>query len=307
MAKHKIVLRTPSIDRLRPSTLNPRRYRDPRAEADLKASIQRHGMLVRPIVREIAAHPQHYEIVAGERRLRAAQNLGWSELPVAHMTALDGNDPLAFEIATYDNVDRESLSPYEETVALLRVLHYRLSRFSAWQPGPDPVRAAADFLRQFVRGSEGRREEMATSIGATKKGLEDLVNEVCRRRDGLRPISIVTNRLPLLNLPQDVQDLLAEGRLDYTAARQIGRVQSAAHRGELLAKAGRLSVRELQSEIRALERADSSSDQGVQRAAEIRGLLTALGGRTRAVERLSYNDQTAVLAALRRLDGLLPR
>lgn len=303
----KSVPRRVPIDAIRPSPLNPRRYHDPAADEDLRESMKRRGLLVRPIVRAISDPLTPFEIVAGERRLRAAKSLGWKELLVSHMPDLDGNDALAFEVSLYENLDRVDPNPYEETMALLRVLHYHLERFSGWQPGPDPVRSAADFLRRFVRGKEARQEEMAAALGVSRKDLEGLIEEVCRRRQGLKPISIVTNRLSLLDLPQDVKDVLVEGRLDYTAARQIGRVQDPVHRSELLAKASQLSGRELRAEIRALERADAASDQRAQRAAEIRGLLTSLSGRTRALEGLSYNDQTAVLAALRRLDGLLPQ
>src|SRR5919202_1551565 len=72
-----------SLDTLRLPEIQPRRYFDPQAMDELIASIQRHGilqpLLVRPLEEALAGK---YEIIAGERRYRAARDAGLTEVPV---------------------------------------------------------------------------------------------------------------------------------------------------------------------------------------------------------------------------------
>ena len=107
------------IDYLEPSPLQPRRH-FPEAElAALAASMRSHGvlqpLLVGPAPRPAAA----YEIVAGERRYRAAQLAGLTELPVV-VRALD--DRQVLELALVENLQRQDLSPLEEAQAFARLV-----------------------------------------------------------------------------------------------------------------------------------------------------------------------------------------
>ncbi len=98
-----------SITNIRPNPLQPRReFSEPELE-ELAQSIQENGLLQPLLVRSRAGGK--YELVAGERRLRAVKRLGWSEVP-ALVRDLDDRTVLVF--ALVENLQREALSPIEE-------------------------------------------------------------------------------------------------------------------------------------------------------------------------------------------------
>jgi ParB family chromosome partitioning protein len=106
------------IEFLRPSALQPRR-RFADAELDgLASSIRERGVL-QPLLVRAAAGAAGYEIVAGERRWRAAQRAGLHELPVV-VRELD--DRAALELALVENLQREDLGPLEEAAAYRRLI-----------------------------------------------------------------------------------------------------------------------------------------------------------------------------------------
>ena len=106
------------IERLRPSELQPRRRFDPAA---LVASIREHGILqplvVRPVQAEAGA--EAYEIVAGERRWRAAQQARLHQVPVV---VRELSDTAALETALVENLQRENLTPLEEAEGYRRMI-----------------------------------------------------------------------------------------------------------------------------------------------------------------------------------------
>lgn len=99
------------IAALRPGAGQPRRYFNEEALDGLAQSIRERGMLQPIIARRIDGVPGQYEIVAGERRWRAAQRAGLAEAPVI---LRDMTDRDALEIALVENVQREDLNPVEE-------------------------------------------------------------------------------------------------------------------------------------------------------------------------------------------------
>ncbi|MFT4003821.1 MAG: ParB/RepB/Spo0J family partition protein [Rhizobium sp.] len=90
---------------------NPRRYFDETELHDLASSIRQHGIVQPVVVRTIAS--DRYEIIAGERRWRAAQLAGLIEIPVI---VRDVDDKTALEIAIVENVQRADLNPLEEAL-----------------------------------------------------------------------------------------------------------------------------------------------------------------------------------------------
>lgn len=92
----------------------PRRHFDPEEIADLERSIRDKGILQPILVRPSPTTPGEFEIVAGERRWRAAQQAGMTAIP-ALVRAL--NDDRAYEIAIVENVQRTDLNPLEEAQA----------------------------------------------------------------------------------------------------------------------------------------------------------------------------------------------
>jgi ParB family chromosome partitioning protein len=97
------------IDRIEPNPENPRLLFEESALAELASSIREHGVLQPILVRP--AGREHYQLVAGERRWRAAQLAGLVAIP-ALIEELD--DDAALEIAVIENLQREDLSPLEE-------------------------------------------------------------------------------------------------------------------------------------------------------------------------------------------------
>ena len=109
-----VMLRT---EQIRPNRFQPRASIDPTGLEELKASIKRSG-IIEPIVVRPVAHGT-YELVAGERRLRAAQQLGIKEVPSIIKSLSDRE---ALEFSLIENVQRENLNPLEEAKGYKRLL-----------------------------------------------------------------------------------------------------------------------------------------------------------------------------------------
>lgn len=107
------------IEFLRPSGLQPRRHFDPEELAALADSIRSRGVMQPLLVRRAADPTGGYEIVAGERRWRAAQLAGVHELPVV-VHELSDRD--ALEVALLENVQRQDLTPLEEAEGYRRLI-----------------------------------------------------------------------------------------------------------------------------------------------------------------------------------------
>jgi len=104
------------IDRLEPGRFQPRRDFHPESLAELAASIREQG-IVQPIV--VVARGEKFEIVAGERRWRAARQAGLERVPVVIREAATDRDLL--EIALVENLQREDLNPMEAATAYSRL------------------------------------------------------------------------------------------------------------------------------------------------------------------------------------------
>ena len=102
------------ISEVEPRSDQPRKTFAAEALSQLADSIGQFGVLQPIIVRESALLAGTYEIIAGERRWRAAKMAGLSEIPAV---ILDGDDLKAAQIAVIENVQREDLNPVEEALA----------------------------------------------------------------------------------------------------------------------------------------------------------------------------------------------
>jgi ParB family transcriptional regulator, chromosome partitioning protein len=100
-----------AVDRIRPNPWQPRRNSDPIKMDELVRSIQTHGILEPLLLRK---YDDSYELVAGERRLRAAQRAGIKEVPAI---IVDLDDQGSLEIALIENIQREELSAVDEARA----------------------------------------------------------------------------------------------------------------------------------------------------------------------------------------------
>jgi ParB family chromosome partitioning protein len=104
---------------LQPGAFQPRRNFDDEALGGLATSIKERGILEPLVVRPLAGHKDSYEIIAGERRWRAAQMAGLHDVPVVVRNLTDRE---ALEFGLIENVQRQDLSPLEEAEGYNRLL-----------------------------------------------------------------------------------------------------------------------------------------------------------------------------------------
>ncbi|MHC5748027.1 MAG: ParB/RepB/Spo0J family partition protein [Nostoc sp.] len=270
----------------------PRRYFDPEALKQLTESIKQHGILQPVLVRPLDG--EKHELVAGERRYRAAKEIGLKVVPVV-IRELDDN--AAFQFALIENLLREDLNPVEETEGILQLLSLKLGRSGEEIPpllyrlqrlqnkastvthnvmgahdsegdesthnvmgahdseGDEPTHnvmggVESDSTNNAISDDEGDIELSTHNVmGETETDDSALNHEpavnpdlkiVKEVFDGLGLMtweSFVKNRLPLLNLPEDILDALREGSLEYTKAKAIAQIQKLDERVEFLEQA----------------------------------------------------------------------
>lgn len=111
--------KTVPIEHLHPSRVQPRRHFDEAALDSLAESIKTQGLLQAILVRRHPDRPSEYEIIAGERRWRAAQRAQLHEVPILVREMDDGT---ALELAIVENVQRQDLDPIEEAEGYRRLI-----------------------------------------------------------------------------------------------------------------------------------------------------------------------------------------
>jgi ParB family chromosome partitioning protein len=119
-------LKSIPIRQVRPNPLQPRKEFKPEELADLEASLRTNGLL-QPITVRHAPQGGGYELIAGERRFRAAQRLGWTEIPAL---VKDVDDRTLLSLALVENLQRSDLNPIEEAEGY----QHLISEFSLTQP-----------------------------------------------------------------------------------------------------------------------------------------------------------------------------
>lgn len=212
-------VRTISLESIELPPRQPRRYFDPSKQAELVASIGEHGILQPLIVRSSSAHKGKYELIIGERRYRAAKTLNLETVPVI-VKALD--DETAWELALLENLQRQDLNPVEETEAIIQLIESKLKI------------DRDEIVRLLNAGANKDRDSVNNVIHSREwQQLESLFKVVGR----FTPNSFRVNRLPLLKLPGDILAALREGKIEYTKAKAIAKLNSEEERSRLLGKA----------------------------------------------------------------------
>lgn len=195
----------------------PRKHFDPLTLEDLAHSIREKGVLEPVIVRRAG---EGYEVVAGERRTRAARLAGLVEIPAI---VVDIDDREALEIAITENLQREDLNAVEETEAVLGLLEVTL--------GADR-KAVIELLQALYAEERGRAP--SRRIEASER--EEVI-ELFRRVGRFGISSFVSNRLPILDFPPELLDAVRSGQLAFTKAQAIARVRPREAQKRLLAEA----------------------------------------------------------------------
>jgi ParB family chromosome partitioning protein len=147
------------LDVLQRGRYQPRIDMRPETLEELAASIKAQGVVqpivVRPIAAAAAAEPQRYEIIAGERRWRAAQIAGLADIPAVIRRI---PDEAAIAVALIENIQREALNPLEEARALERLItEFELTHAQAAEAVGRSRAAVSNLLRLL---------ELAPEVGA---------------------------------------------------------------------------------------------------------------------------------------------
>lgn len=223
------------LDAIVPGPMQPRTHFDEGSLEGLADSIRTHG-IVQPLL--VRRQGDRYELIAGERRWRAARLAGLSKVPVVIREVPDKD---LLEIALIENIQRENLNPIEEAQAYSRLIE---------------------------------------NVGLTQEALAARVG---------RDRSYITNFLRLLKLPDDLQQLVVEGRLSTGHARTIVGLSQVDLQRRIARQVidGALSVRATEHLVRKAaegtpEKTATAVDPNI-RAAETK-LRRALGTQVRIVQ-----------------------
>jgi ParB family chromosome partitioning protein len=150
------------IDRLVPNAFQPRARVDDARLDELARSIRSNGV-IQPIV--VRRSGDQFEIIAGERRWRAAQRAGLLRVPVVVRDVVAGQERSVLEMALIENIQRENLNPIDEALAYRRLVEqFNLTQEEvAAAVGKDRA-SVANFLRLLKLPEEVRREVAAGSL-----------------------------------------------------------------------------------------------------------------------------------------------
>lgn len=226
------------VDKLEPNPQQPRLdFRREELES-LADSIRQKGVIQPLIVRRKPGRDA-YEIVAGERRWRAAQLAQLHEVPVV---VRDLNDTEVLEVAIIENIQRADLNAIEEALG----------------------------FRQLMTRFGHTQEKLAEALSKSR--------------------SHVANLLRLLSLPEDVQELVREGKLSAGHARAlIGSPRASELAAQIVAKG--LSVREVERLMKAQEGAKSSlrASKGAEKDADTRALEGDLSANLKMPVRIEHS------------------
>ncbi len=225
---------TISIESIKLPNSQPRRYFDIEKLEQLVISVKEHGILEPLLVRPLKAG--QYELVAGERRYRAALKVELKEIPVV---VRELNNREALQLSLVENLIREDLNPVEETEGILQLLSLRLNQDT------DNV---VSLLYRMQNEAKGKvtQNVLGSDDSEAIEAVFDALGMISWE-------SFVSSRLPLLKLPEDVLEALRKGEIEYTKATAIARVKDLAQRTALLEAtiADSLSLTQINERIKA--------------------------------------------------------
>ncbi len=270
------------LEQIRLPPSQPRRYFDPTAMQTLTRSIEEKGLLQPLLVRP--SGDGKFELVAGERRYRAAKELGLADVPTV---VRELSDLEAAEVALAENLQREDLNPVEETEGVLQLLALKLGRSRE---------AVVSLLYGLQNAAKGKVTHNVR--GNEKEAVEATLEAVGR----MNWQSFVTNRLPLLKLPEDVLQALREGRLPYTKATLLARLKDADQRRVMLGRtlSEDLSVADLREAIKQAQSLPTRDEAG-ELEMRARKLPKLLKRNPTLTDRTVRDRVTALLAELETL------
>ena len=200
--------------RLESGLSQPRYYFPQESLERLAASIKRHGLAEPLILRE--AKDKQLEIIAGERRYRAAKIAGVNKVPY-RLKQL--NDDEAYELAIIDNLFREDLNSFEQTDSMLNLVALKL----------ELDREGAISTLWKVKNFEERQGNLSEEDQSRIEIVQSLFEPF-----GITVRSFVVNRLPILELPETLLNAVRDGMIEPTKANFIAKIDDEQEQAELL-------------------------------------------------------------------------
>lgn len=227
----------------------PRKNFDQESLNDLAASILEHGLLEPILVRP---KDGQFEVVAGERRTRAAMLANLQSIParVLHLTPEE-----AFEVSIIENLQREDLNPVEETEAVIRLTAFLLEVTPA---------DAITLLQDAYNRARGRRTTLISDDQLER------IQKIFTRLGRFTVSSFVTNRVPILSFPEQLKSAVRDGRLEFTKAQLLARIDDTESRTALT----ELAIREKLSISQIRRRIAELSSERRQEGLEQEGIFT---------------------------------
>lgn len=254
------------VARIRPGKLQPRRYFSEDSINSLAQSFKVQGFRGAINVRPLA--DDTYEIVAGERRWRAAKVAGLEEV---RCIVDQYTDEEALQFALIENLQREDLSKLEETEGILQLIETKLG-------------IEAESAVQIIR-TEGHSDQLARSDVAPSEELQKIA--ALLEYFNIELQTFRTKNLRTLTLPTDLKEAHLKDGLSYSAALELNKVKDDCQRAALLEATIRdgLSFREIKRRVKEtnlqrsplLESAaeSSSSELGESQDADLQAQLSA--------------------------------
>jgi ParB family chromosome partitioning protein len=196
----------------------PRRYFDQEKLESLASSIKEVGLLEPIVVRPIGSDT--YQLIAGERRLKACEIAGIKNIAV---NIIECDDTVATRIRLVENLQREDLNIYEETIAILELLAILLNF---------DTEEVVSTLYRMMDEDKGKvpHNVMGGEESITIQKLFSKLGKITWQ-------SFVSNRLPVLKLKDDIKEALSKGDLEYTKALAISKIKDDLKRTEVLKQA----------------------------------------------------------------------
>jgi ParB family transcriptional regulator, chromosome partitioning protein len=202
------------IDRLEPNAFQPRSYADDARLQELAQSIRANGIIQPIVVRSVG---DRFQIIAGERRWRAAKVAGLLRVPVVVRDVAPGKEQSLLEMALIENIQREDLNPIEEALAYRRLadeFHLKQEDIAS-AVGKDRA-SVANFLR-LLRLPEEVRTEVASgrlSMGHAR-ALLSLADEADQRRTAR---DVIARSLSVRETESLVKKIVEAGKTEGEAA-----------------------------------------------------------------------------------------
>ena len=169
------------VDRLSPNALQPRGHVDDERLADLARSIKSNGVIQPIIVRKVG---DRFQIIAGERRWRAARLAGLLRVPVVVREVAKGQERSLLEMALIENIQRENLNPIDEAHAYRRLsVEFHLTQEGIADAVGKDRSSVANYLRLLKLPDDVRADVAAGTLSmGHARALLGLTDEADQRR-----------------------------------------------------------------------------------------------------------------------------